>query len=102
MMAGSDVTRERLDHDDTDPRWDTRPRAPAMKWWGWGEEDVSFTHEGKPELAPFIERVLGLDVRRPGTSAIAFEDLEIPAAGAPRRAAGRARGRRRSRARLHR
>ena len=42
-----------------------------MKWWGWGEENVSFTHEGKPELAPFIERVLRLDVRRPGTSAIA-------------------------------
>src|SRR3954454_14461011 len=55
----------------------------AMKWWGWGEEDLSFTHEGKPELAPFIERVLGLDVRRPGTSAIAFEDLEIPAAALP-------------------
>lgn len=54
-----------------------------MKWWGWGEENVSFTHEGKPELAPFIERVLGLDVRRPGTSAIAFEDLEIPAAALP-------------------
>src|SRR5215218_9639934 len=55
----------------------------AMKWWGWGEENVSFSHEGKPELAPFIERVLGLDVRRPGTSAIAFEDLEIPAATLP-------------------
>ena len=54
-----------------------------MKWWGWGEEDVFFTHEGKPELAPFIERALGLDVRRPGTSAIAFEDLEIPAAALP-------------------
>ena len=50
-----------------------------MKWWGWGEEDVFFTHEGKPELAPFIERALGLDVRVPGTSAIAFEDLEVPA-----------------------
>src|SRR5829696_4990136 len=55
----------------------------AMKWWGWGEEEVSFTHEGKPELAPFIERCLGLDVRRPGTSAIAFEDLKIPAATLP-------------------
>ena len=73
-----------------------------MKWWGWGEDDVSFTHEGKPELAPFIERVLGLDVRRPGTSAIAFEDLEIPAAAAPRRTEGRARGSPRSRAGLHR
>jgi alkyldihydroxyacetonephosphate synthase len=52
---------------------------PVMKWWGWGAEDVSFSHEGKPELAPFIERVLGLDVRRPGMPPIAFEDLEIPA-----------------------
>jgi alkyldihydroxyacetonephosphate synthase len=49
----------------------------AMKWWGWGDDNVSFTHEGKPELAPFIERALGLDVRRPGTPAIAFEGLEI-------------------------
>jgi alkyldihydroxyacetonephosphate synthase len=57
--------------------------SAAMKWWGWGKEDVFFTHEGKPELAPFIERVLGLDVRRPGTSAMAFEDLEVPAATLP-------------------
>src|SRR5918994_667995 len=56
---------------------------PPMKWWGWGDESVSFTHEGKPELAPFIERVLGLDVRRPGLRVIDFEDLEIPAAGLP-------------------
>jgi alkyldihydroxyacetonephosphate synthase len=48
-----------------------------MKWWGWGAEDVSFSHEGKPELAPFIERALGLDVRPPGISAPAFEDLEV-------------------------
>jgi alkyldihydroxyacetonephosphate synthase len=49
-----------------------------MKWWGWGAEDISFSHEGKPELAPFIERVLGLDVRRPGKRPVAFENLEIP------------------------
>jgi alkyldihydroxyacetonephosphate synthase len=54
-----------------------------MKWWGWGAEDVSFSHEGKPGLAPFIERVLGLDVRRPSISAIAFEDLEVPASALP-------------------
>jgi alkyldihydroxyacetonephosphate synthase len=54
--------------------------TPApMKWWGWGEESVSFTHEGKPELAPFIERHLHLDVTRPGTPSMAFEDLRIPA-----------------------
>jgi alkyldihydroxyacetonephosphate synthase len=54
-----------------------------MKWWGWGAEDVSFTHEGKPGLAPFIERVLSLDVRRPGIAPIAFEDLEVPETALP-------------------
>jgi alkyldihydroxyacetonephosphate synthase len=49
-----------------------------MKWWGWGEESVSFTHEGKPELAPFIERHLQLDVTRPGSPPVGFEDLRIP------------------------
>jgi alkyldihydroxyacetonephosphate synthase len=66
------------------PRMHTGGVTPApMKWWGWGKEDVSFTHEGKPDLAPFIERVLGLDVRRPGTSPIAFEDLDIPPSALP-------------------
>jgi alkyldihydroxyacetonephosphate synthase len=54
-----------------------------MKWWGWGAEDVSFTQEGKPGLAPFIERVLSLDVRRPGTAAIAFQDLDVPETALP-------------------
>ena len=49
-----------------------------MKWWGWGEESVSFTHEGKPELAPFIERHLKLDVTTPGSPPMPFADLRIP------------------------
>ncbi|HEX3317501.1 MAG TPA: FAD-binding oxidoreductase, partial [Solirubrobacteraceae bacterium] len=57
--------------------------ATAMKWWGWGAEDVAFSHEGKPGLAPFIERVLRLDVHRPARGPIAFEDLEIPAGALP-------------------
>ena len=29
----------------------TRPApAAAMKWWGWGDEGVAFTHEDKPAL----------------------------------------------------
>jgi alkyldihydroxyacetonephosphate synthase len=55
----------------------------TMKWWGWGAEDVAFSHEGKPELAPFIERALGLDVRKPVASAIAFDQLEIPPGALP-------------------
>ena len=49
-----------------------------MKWWGWGEEDVSFTHEDKPDLAPFIEEKLALDVTRPGSARPAsFEELDL-------------------------
>jgi alkyldihydroxyacetonephosphate synthase len=54
-----------------------------MKWWGWGLEGVAFTHEDKPELRGFIERVLALDVARPTTRPVAFEELAIaePALG---------------------
>jgi alkyldihydroxyacetonephosphate synthase len=50
----------------------------AMKWWGWGREDVSFTHEDKPGLAPFIREKLRLDVERDTVRARAFEELDLP------------------------
>jgi alkyldihydroxyacetonephosphate synthase len=48
------------------------------KWWGWGDEAVSFTHADKPSLAPFLERALGLDVRAATARPAAFADLDIP------------------------
>jgi alkyldihydroxyacetonephosphate synthase len=48
------------------------------KWWGWGDEAISFTHADKPSLAPFLERALGLDVRAATSRPAAFADLEIP------------------------
>ncbi len=51
----------------------------AMKWWGWGREDVSFTHEDKPGLAPFIREQLQLDVTKPGTEQPKqLEELDVP------------------------
>jgi alkyldihydroxyacetonephosphate synthase len=50
----------------------------AMKWWGWGDEGLEFTHEDKPELAPFIERVLGIRVGAPTSAPVRFEDLPVP------------------------
>jgi alkyldihydroxyacetonephosphate synthase len=50
----------------------------AMKWWGWGDEDVSFTHEDKPALGPFLHRVLGLDVTQADRRPRAFDELPIP------------------------
>jgi alkyldihydroxyacetonephosphate synthase len=51
-----------------------------MKWWGWGREDVAFTHEDKPRLRGFIQEKLGIDVA--ATSAVggppSFADLDVP------------------------
>ena len=62
-------------------------RAPAhrggMKWWGWGEHGVSFTHEDKPELAPFIRQALDLDVSRMTSRPVGLEELELPEPSVP-------------------
>ena len=51
--------------------------VPAMKWWGWGEQDISFSHEDKPALGPFLQRNLGLDVARVTGRPPAFERLSV-------------------------
>jgi alkyldihydroxyacetonephosphate synthase len=57
----------------------TRPAmAAAMKWWGWGDEGVAFTHEDKPAFGPFIKQHLGVDVGRVTEHPIAFAQLDIP------------------------
>jgi alkyldihydroxyacetonephosphate synthase len=50
---------------------------PAMKWWGWGYEGLEFSHEDKPDLAPFIRQKIGVDVRRRMSAPARFEDLPI-------------------------
>src|SRR3954452_6211101 len=54
-----------------------RQNAP-MKWWGWGDEGVAFTHEDKPELGPFIARAIDVDVTAPAARPVPFESLAIP------------------------
>jgi alkyldihydroxyacetonephosphate synthase len=50
----------------------------AMKWWGWGPEGVGFTHQDKPDLAPFIAQAIGLEIGEAIESPVGFEDLRIP------------------------
>jgi alkyldihydroxyacetonephosphate synthase len=50
----------------------------AMKWWGWGDEGASFTHDDKPDLGPFIKRHLELDVGRVTSRPVAFGELDVP------------------------
>jgi alkyldihydroxyacetonephosphate synthase len=54
-----------------------------MKWWGWGDEGVAFTHHGKPALGPFLERHLAVDVDRPAARRVSFEELAIPEPSLP-------------------
>jgi alkyldihydroxyacetonephosphate synthase len=54
-----------------------------MKWWGWGDEDVEFTHEDKPELGPFLQRHLEIDVSRISAPRVGFGELDIAAPDLP-------------------
>ena len=31
-----------------------------MKWWGWGAEGTEFDIESKPELWPYMKKILGI------------------------------------------
>jgi alkyldihydroxyacetonephosphate synthase len=50
----------------------------AMRWWGWGDDGVSFTHEDKPALAPFLRRALDVDVTRVVDQPATFAALRVP------------------------
>ncbi|MVA74723.1 FAD-binding protein [Auraticoccus sp. F435] len=51
-----------------------------MKWWGWGVDGVSFHHEDKPRLAPFVLEKVGIDITTPAANApLTFDQLDIPA-----------------------
>src|SRR4051794_7192655 len=62
----------------TTPHTPEATRRLAMKWWGWGREDVAFSHEGQPALGPFLKQHLDLDVERLVERPPAFEDLSVP------------------------
>jgi alkyldihydroxyacetonephosphate synthase len=58
----------------------TRAETPndAMKWWGWGDEGVAFSHDDKPDFAAFIKDKLGIDVERTSERPPAFAELDVP------------------------
>jgi alkyldihydroxyacetonephosphate synthase len=49
-----------------------------MKWWGWGPEGEGFTIDDKPDLGPFIQDKLGLDLRRVVDPPPRFDTLDVP------------------------
>jgi len=45
---------------------------------GWGVEGVSFHHEDKPKLRPFVQQAVDLDLNTPPTPPLNLEDLPTP------------------------
>mgnify|MGYP002138425692 FL=1 len=48
-----------------------------MKWWGWGDANVSFTHADKPDLGPFIREKIDIDLDGRPSKVLDFDDLDI-------------------------
>ena len=61
-MAESDLNKRDLQH---------------MKWWGWGDEHVSFSHADKPDLGPFIREKIDIDLDGRAAKVLDFDALEI-------------------------
>ncbi|WP_206061047.1 FAD-binding oxidoreductase [Nonomuraea basaltis] len=49
-----------------------------MKWWGWGVEGVAFSHEDKPSLAPFVQKIIDVDLNAAPRPPMDFADLDVP------------------------
>ncbi len=60
-----------------EPTGEEQTMVQHMKWWGWGDEQVTFTHEDKPDLAPFVREKLGIDLDGPRESVLDFDELAI-------------------------
>lgn len=50
-----------------------------MKWYGWGREDIAFSHEDKPSFAPFVADVVGVDLDAPSAQIPELAGLDVPA-----------------------
>jgi alkyldihydroxyacetonephosphate synthase len=54
-----------------------------MKWWGWGEEGITFRYDDKPAFAAFIKNAIDIDVTKPPAAVADLDSLPIPASFAP-------------------
>lgn len=50
-----------------------------QKWWGWGEEGHSFNLNDKPKFAPFVQKVIGVDVTLPTAGVTPLSEYDVPA-----------------------
>jgi alkyldihydroxyacetonephosphate synthase len=51
--------------------------ARHMKWWGWGDEDVSFDADAHPGLWPYAKAVLGVEEGNVDTPPISIDVVRL-------------------------
>ena len=51
--------------------------AKHMKWWGWGDEGVSFDSGAHPGLWPYAKAVLGVEEENSDTSPVPIEAAQL-------------------------
>ena len=55
----------------------TEYQVRHMKWWGWGDEDVTFSDADKPKLWPYLRGELGLEDEHL-TPPVSLEEINLP------------------------
>ncbi|WP_296139342.1 FAD-binding oxidoreductase [uncultured Tessaracoccus sp.] len=50
-----------------------------QKWWGWGEEGRGYSAEGRPKFAPFVKKMVGLDIEAHVDPVPELSSFDIPA-----------------------
>ncbi len=50
-----------------------------QKWWGWGDEGISFSYADKPHFADFVMKVIGVDVNLPAPTVAGLDTYDVPA-----------------------
>jgi alkyldihydroxyacetonephosphate synthase len=49
-----------------------------MKWWGWGDPDITFPMADKPKLWPWIVQKLGITSASPMAAPVALASIDMP------------------------
>src|SRR6185295_2521599 len=55
-----------------------RSLVKHMKWWGWGEEGISFRYDDKPGFAAFIKAAIDIDVTKAPAPVANLDSLQVP------------------------
>ena len=50
-----------------------------QKWWGWGEEGLGYSDEGRPKFRSFVKKMVGLDIHDATPAKPDFSSLDVPA-----------------------